>query len=581
MSEARVGSRPGPRDWQQHYDPGVPSTLKYEELTLPAALRRSAERHAHRTALVYLGTRIRYAELLQQVDRLAAALAELGVGRDTKVAIQLPNVPQAVMAYFAVQSLGGQVVMTNPLYTDAELEHQWQDAGCTLAFVLDFTWKDRLGRMRDRLPVRHWIACSLVDCLPWPKRSLARRKLSKLDPPKAADLSATAGVTTWHDLLRRGRAASGERPAPPAWTDLAMLQYTGGTTGRSKGAMLSHRNLASNVQQLHSWLPSVREGDETFLAVLPYFHVFGLTVCMLFPVWVGGAIVLQPDARDSRAIAENIARYRVTVLALVPMMFRSVTTLPGVEQIDLSSVKGVFSGSAPLPREVQDRFEQLTGGRILEGYGLSETSPVTHINPVEGVRKPGTIGMPLPDTDAKVVDAEDGRTELPVGGDGELLLAGPQVMEGYWNRPEETAQALLDGWFHTGDLAARDADGYFRIVGRKKEMIVVGGLKVYPDDVDRVLAGHPGVMEAATIGVPDARHGETVKSFVVKRPGAAVSEENLLAYCREHLAPYKVPRTIEFRDELPRSTMLKVLRRELLRQELERRAEHGRQEKQP
>jgi long-chain acyl-CoA synthetase len=576
VSGPRAGD--APRDWQRHYDPGVPATLVYDELTLPAALRRTAARHGGRAALSYFGTSISYARFLQQVDRLAAALSELGVGRDSKVAIQLPNVPQTVIAYFAVQMLGAQVVMTNPLYTDDELEHQWHDAGCTVAFVLDCAWKDRLVRMRKKLPVRHWIGCSLVDALPWPKRWFAHRRLLAQDPPRVADLSEIAGVTLWHDLLARGKPGLAP-PAGPKWSDLAMLQYTGGTTGRSKAAMLTHRNLSSNVQQLRSWLPTVVEGEDVFLAVLPYFHVFGLTVCMLFPVWVGATIVLQPDPRDTRAIAENIAKHRVSVLALVPTMFRSVTTLPGVESLDLRSLKGVFSGSAPMPREVQERFEQLTGGRILEGYGLSETSPVTHINPVAGVRKTGTIGLPLPDTDARIVDAEDGRTELPVGGEGELLLAGPQVMAGYWNRPEETAQALRDGWFYTGDLAARDAEGYFRIVGRKKEMIVVGGYKVYPDEVDRVLAGHPGVLEAATIGVPDDRHGEAVKSFVVRRPGAAVGEADLMAFCREHLVPYKVPRAIEFRDELPRSTMLKVLRRELLRQELERRAELGRQER--
>ncbi len=571
-----AGSSPGaarPRDWHRSYDPGVPPSLRYERLTLPEVLRRTAARHAGRPALLFGGSAVSYARLQERVDRAASGLAALGVARGSRVGIQLPNVPQAVIAYFAVLSLGAQVVMTNPLYTDDELEHQWHDAGCEAAIVLDYAWKDRLARMRGRLPVRHWIACSLVDELPAPRRWLAKARLARHQPPLVADLSGLPDVLPWRTLLARGRP---EPPGPgPAWDDLAMLQYTGGTTGRSKGAMLTHGNLSSNVQQLRAWLPALGDGDETFLAVLPYFHVFGLTVCMLFPVWLGAAIVLQADPRDTGAIVAAIARHRVSVLALVPTMFRSVNAFPGVDRLDLSSVKGCFSGSAPLPLDVQQRFEDLTGGRILEGYGLSETSPVTHVNPVQGDRRTGSIGLPVPDTDARIVDADDGRTEQPVGAAGELLLAGPQVMAGYWNRAEETAEALRDGWFRTGDLAVRDADGYFRIVGRKKEMIVVGGYKVYPDEVDQVLARHPAVLEAATIGVPESHRGEAVKSFVVRRPGATVREDDLMAFCREHLAAYKVPRSIEFRDDLPRSTMLKVLRRELLRQELLRRGELG------
>ncbi|MBM3986064.1 MAG: long-chain fatty acid--CoA ligase, partial [Planctomycetes bacterium] len=370
----------------------------------------------------------------------------------------------------------------------------------------------------------------------------------------------------------QGGAAAAPGPAPG---DVALVQYTGGTTGRSKGALLTHANLSANVQQMRAWMRDLRDGQEAFLAALPFFHVFGLTVSLNLPLWIGASIVIQPDPRDTQALVEQIARHRVSVLPLVPTMAQSLVALAGPQARRLSSLRLCVSGSAPLPVEVLERFEALTGARLFEGYGLTETSPVTHCNPLNGLRKPGTIGVPVPATDARVVDVDDPARELPEGEVGELAVRGPQVMAGYWERPEETAAVLRDGWFLTGDLASRDADGFFRIAGRKKEMIVVGGYKVYPDDVDRVLAAHPAVAESATIGVPHARLGETVKAFVVLRPGATADAASLSEHCRAQLAPYKVPREIELRDALPRSGVLKVLRRELLRQELERRAARG------
>jgi len=566
-----------PRDWHRRYDNGVPPSLTYESLTLPAALRRSAQRHPDRPALVFEGAVIRYAELQRLVDRAASALAALGVERGSRVAIQLPNSPQTVIAFCATLSLGAQAVLTNPIYTDDEIEHQWQDAGISHAFVLDAGWKDRLVTLAARVPVKHWIVCSVPDLFPWWKRLIARRMLARRRPPLVADIPERPGVLHFRTLLARGSHAPREDRAQI--DDVAMLQYTGGTTGRAKGAMLTHRNLSSGCQQLVAWLTTLEHGHDVFLAALPYFHVFGLSVCLDLPLWIGAAIVLVPDPRDTRGLLAHIDSRRVTVLALVPAMFGAITRLPDVERYDLRSVKGCFSGSAPLTRDTLERFEQLTGGRIFEGYGLTETTAATHVNPVAGERRIGTVGLPLPDTDARIVSTDDASVTLPVGGEGELLLFGPQVMAGYWNRPEETAAALKNGWFATGDLAARDADGYFRIVGRKKEMIVVGGYKVYPDEVDHVFADHPAVLEAATIGVPDALRGEIVKTFVVKRPGAAISEAELLAFARQHLAAYKLPRELEFRTSLPRSSVLKVLRRELLRQELERREELAREQR--
>jgi long-chain acyl-CoA synthetase len=325
------------------------------------------------------------------------------------------------------------------------------------------------------------------------------------------------------------------------------------------------------VQQLIAWFPTALRGTEVQLCALPFFHSFGMTVAMTFPLTIGATLVLLPNPRDIGALLKAIVTHRVTLAPQVPAIFNAVTQYPGIERLDLTSVKICNSGSAPLSVDVLRRYEELTGAKIVEGYGLTETSPVTHCNPVDSLRKIGSIGTPLPSTDAKVVDLEDGTDEMPAGEEGELILRGPQVMKGYWNQPAETDHVLRNGWFYTGDLATVDHEGYFRIVGRKKDMIIASGFKVFPDEVDRILMSHPAVLEAATIGVPDERRGETVKSFVVLRPGQSVTAEDLLAVCRSELAPYKVPRAIEFRPELPKSSVLKILRRELREQELKKR----------
>jgi long-chain acyl-CoA synthetase len=387
--------------------------------------------------------------------------------------------------------------------------------------------------------------------------------------PAIAKVSPGPGIHFFKDLIARTEAR------PPAVTvgldDVAVLQYTGGTTGVSKGAMLTHRNLSYNVQQAHAWLPALRVGQEVMLTALPIFHVFGMTVCMHLPVYIAATMVLLPNPRDVPMLIQAIEKRRVTIAPLVPALFNAINQFPGIERRDLSSVAVCVSGSAPLSVDVQQRFEALTGGKICEGFGLTETSPVTHINPLQGLRKVGTIGLPITGTDCRIVDMESGTRDLPPGETGELLIRGPQVMKGYWNKREETANVLRDGWLYTGDLAVMDADGFFKIVGRKKEMIDASGYKVYPDEVDRVLMSHPAVLEAATIGVPDPKRGETVKSFVVLRPGMSATAEQIVAHCRENLAPYKVPREVEFRNELPKSAALKILRRVLQDDEARRR----------
>jgi long-chain acyl-CoA synthetase len=555
------------RVWHQFYDSAVPPSLTYEPLVLPERLERSAAAYPEATAIVFLGSRLTYRQLKEDVDRLATALAALGVSKGTRVAIHLPNLPQTVIGYYATLSLGAQVVMTNPLYVERELEHQWNDADCRVAITADFLFASRVRHIRNRLPVKQYVVASIPEYLRFPLKQLAPLKLWRAKPPAIAHVAEGPDV----HLFRKLVAATD--PQPPKITvgldDVAALQYTGGTTGVSKGAMLTHRNLSANVQQIIAWLHCTH-GSEVVLSALPFFHVFGMTVCMNFPVAAAAAMVLHPNPRDLPVLVKSVIKDRITLFMGVPAMFAALNNFPGIEQKDISCVKSCFSGSAPLSVAVLERFEKLTGSRIVEGFGLTETSPVTHTSPMEGVRKPGSIGIPFPDTDSKVVDLETGQRELPTGEPGELLIKGPQVMAGYWNMPEETAAALKDGWFHTGDIATIDKDGYHWIVGRKKDMICAAGYNVYPDEVDGVLMKHPAVLEAATIGVPDEKRGESVKSFIVLKPGEHATAEEIIAYCKGNLAAYKVPRAIEFRDGLPKSGILKILRRELREQELAR-----------
>jgi long-chain acyl-CoA synthetase len=502
-----------------------------------------------------------YRQLKDRVDRFAAALAGMGVERGTRVAIQLPNLPQTVIAFYGTLAAGGTAVMTNPLYVERELEQQWNDAGCSVAVVTDYLFAHRIAAIRERLPIAHYIVTSIPAYLRFPLNLLAGLRLRLSRPPLAAFVPRQPGV---HPLRHVLRAEAAGRPRAAIEMDhLAALQYTGGTTGRPKGVMLTHRNLSANMQQVASWFVGARPGEEVMLGALPFFHVFGLTVVMNYAISIAAAIVLMPDPRDVRQMAESIAKERVTLAPAVPALFKKILDARDLGRLDLSSVTSCFSGSAPLLRDVLERFEALTGSRIVEGYGLTEASPVTHANPLFGTRKIGSVGVPLPDTDMRVVSLEDGSTEVPAGTPGELLVAGPQIMKGYWKQPEASAEVLADGWLRTGDIATVDADGYCFIVGRKKDLIIAGGYNVYPDEVDAVLAAHPAVLEAATIGVPDERRGETIKSFVVLKPDHRATAEELMAYCHRELAAYKVPRSIEFVTDLPKSALLKPLRRAL------------------
>ncbi len=560
------------RVWHRSYAPGVPSSVEYREKALPELVHEGTQRWGDAPGLRFMNAAMDYGELGGQIDRLAAALMGMGLTPGTRVAIQMPNLPQTVLAFQAVLRAGGIAVMTNPLYTPREIEHQWNDAGCEIALVMDFLYADRLKELRDRVPVKQWIVASIPEYLRFPLNLLAPLKLKRAR--LMADVPTGPDVHRFRELVDCVR----EVPTLPD-IDLdspAALQYTGGTTGVSKGAVLTHRNLSYQAQQLRAWLPEMIDGREVFLAALPFFHVFGLTVAMSLPLLIGAQIVLLPNPREIKGMIDSINRHRVTIFPIVPAMVNAINTHPHAKKLDVTSLKMCVSGSAPLAGDTLNAFEALTGGRIVEGYGLTEASPVTHVNPNEaGKRKIGHIGLPLPDTDCRIVSAANDEEDVPPGEPGELLIRGPQVMRGYWNRPGETAGALRDGWLYTGDLATVDDEGYFRIVGRKKEMIVAGGYNIYPDEVDRVLIEHPDVLECATIGVPCERRGETVKSFVVLRTKGAVSAEDLTTFCRERLAAYKIPREIEFREELPKSSVLKILRRELVEEELRKREAAG------
>jgi long-chain acyl-CoA synthetase len=558
------------RVWHEQYDKGVPPSIDYEEITIPQIFARTVKRYGERPAISFMNCNLTYAQLNDQVERFATALSSLGVKKDSKVGIHLPNLPQTVIAFFAATRLGAQVVMTNPLYTEREIEHQWTDAGVSVAIVLDALYARRIKGMRNRLPVKHYVVASIPEYLKFPLNVLAPLKLKKQKPPMIAKVEAEASVHHFKKLIQE------MVPKPPGVAvsidDVALLQYTGGTTGVSKGAMLTHRNISCNVQQATTWITGLKHGNEVLLSCLPFFHIFGLTISLNFPVYFGGLMVLMPNPRDIQGIVKNIEKHKVTMLPAVPAIFNAITAMPGIEKHNLKSIWVCASGSAPIPVSVLQRFEALTGVHISEGFGMTETSPATHFNPMAGKKKEGSIGPAWPDTDARIVDLENGDTELPVGAEGEMVVKGPQVMKGYWNRPEDTAEMIRDGWLHTGDIAKMDEDGYFYIVGRKKDMIICSGCNVYPDEVDEVLTAHPAVLESATIGIPDEKRGETVKSFVVLKPEYSTSADELIEHCRGQLAPYKVPRMIEFREALPKSTVLKILRRELRDEELAKRS---------
>ena len=550
------------KSWHRYYDKGVPYELDQPTDPLPRHLEKTAREFPQVTATEFVGARLTYGQLAEQVARFAASLSQLGVKAGDKVAIMLPNCPQTVIAYYACLSIGGVAVMTNPMYVEREMIHQFNDSGAKVLVSLDHLFP-RIDKVWKETQVEHLIITSIRDYLPFP--------LNLLYPLKAKKQNLNMKVPyggSIHPFKRLVEDSPGNPPRPEIdMEEVAVLQYTGGTTGVAKGVMLTHSNLVVNVAQVTSWLQSLQRGGERYICVLPFFHVFGMTTAMNWPIYIGATMILLPRF-EVKDFLKTIVKARPSIALLVPTIFTAMVNYPEISKYDLSSINYVVSGSAPLPIEIMNRFEEITGSVILEGYGLTESSPVTHVNPIESKRKAGSIGIALPSTDCRIVDLETGTEEQQVGQTGELVLEGPQVMRGYWNMPEETAETLRDGWLYTGDIAHMDEDGYVFIVDRKKDMIIAGGFNIYPRDIDEVLYEHPKIADAVSIGVPDEYRGETVKVFVVVKPGETLTEEEVIAHCKEKLAAYKVPRLVEFRDELPKTMVGKVLRKELRAEEL-------------
>lgn len=524
-------------------------------------LDRSVERYPQRPALRYFGKSITYRQLSEEVNRFATALNHLGVKKGDRVAIHLPNCPQAVIAYYAILKRGAIVVETSPLYVEREIAHQWNDAGTLLVITLDL-FLPAVKKAATDAKVERIIVCRIDDYFPLPLKIAYRCKT--LFRPRA-NLQSDPRCLSFKQLLTKNFPRVDDAKIDPG-NDLALLQYTGGTTGVSKGVMLTHRNVVSNVLQVRAWFHEAQDGKEIFIGVLPLFHIFGMNICMNFPLSIGATILLLPKF-ELQPLLRAINRCRPTVFAGVPAMFTAILNAPSLHNCDFSSLKFCVSGAAPLPKDVIERFEKATGAPLIEGYGLSEASPVTHCNPLSGTRRAGAIGLPLPDTDAKIVDLHDNKKELPRGEAGELAVRGPQVMRGYWHQDEETARVLQNEFLYTGDIAIMDGEGYFTIVGRKKEMIIVGGFNVYPSDVEETLNRHPAVAESAVVGLPDPVLGEIVKAHIVLREGAKLSVDEIMAYCKENLAKYKVPKVVQFRDSLPKNPLGKVLKWKLVGEE--------------
>jgi len=555
------------KPWFKFYPEGIPKSIPYPEVPLPQLLRDTAKKHPDHVALIFEDYKITYRELDELVDRFAAALHDLGISKGDVVALFLPNIPQFVITYYGILRVGGIVTAINPLYKEREVEYQLNNAEAKAIVTLDVLYPT-VKKVWKKTKVKSVIITSLKDYLPPVKRILG----TLLGKIPTAKVEREPGVYFLKELLAR------YPPEPPKVEidpkeDLAVLQYTGGTTGVPKGAMLTHYNLVANAIGAMYWLRA-REAEDVHMGVLPLFHIYGMTTVMNSSIYGAGTVVLIPRF-DPEKILSSIEKYKVTVFCGVPTLYAVLITHPKIDEYNLRSIKFCISGAAPLPPEVQKRFMELTGAVLVEGYGLTEASPVTHANPLDPTMKTvkvGTIGIPWPDTDAKIVDPETGTKELPPGEVGELVVKGPQVMKGYWKMPEETKAALRDGWLYTGDLATVDEDGYFRIVDRKKDLIKYKGYSVYPRELEDVLYEHPAVKLCAVVGKPDPVAGEIPKAFIVLKPEyeGKVKEEEIIEWVKERVAPYKRIREVEFRRELPLTTVGKVLRRVLREEELKR-----------
>lgn len=558
------------RPWLRFYQPGVPAELDIPAQPLTWLLDDAVKHYASQAAVLYFGNRLTYAQLSALANRFAVGLQKLGISKGDRVAIALPNIPQYLIAYFGTLRAGAVAVPTNPLYTEREMQHQLADSSARIIVMMD-DFYPTVRAVRASTSLEYVILTSPADYLPPLLRTLypLSQRGAKHQEPRLTDKERRedAMLHSMSDMLQSHAKAGVELydlHVSLSSDDLAVLQYTGGTTGLSKGAMLTHHNLLSNAFQARYWTPELQEGNEISLCVAPFFHSYGATVGMNLSILAGATMLLLPRF-TTKEVVQNIRKYRPTLFPGIPTMYLAIMREVGTHTEQLRSIKYCISGAAPLPAKIQEDFEAITGGKLVEGYGLSEASPVTHCNPLDEHCRNGTIGLPIPNVEAAIFDSKTGE-KLPPGEVGEIMVKGPNIMRGYWNRPEETEAVFFDGWMHTGDLGKMDEDGYFSVVERAKDLIVASGFNVYPREVEEVLFAHPAVQEAAVVGAPDEYRGETVAAFIILKPGIPATEEtkqDIVAYCKKNLTGYKVPKIIEFRETLPKSIIGKVLRREL------------------
>jgi long-chain acyl-CoA synthetase len=545
--------------WHKSYAAGVKKRIDYEKVTISEALTRSAKNFPDKTALNYMGKKISYKELNDLVNRFAKALTDLGIKPGDKVGVCLPNIPQVIISDLAIFRVGAVVVQNNPLYTERELAYQLNDSDSKLVITLTLL-VPRMEKIKPKTQLQKIIACHIHSYLPFPKKQLfpfvKKDMVRKIVP--------TEDVLVFSDVLSRYSPEPVEDVSD--WDSVGAILYTGGTTGVSKGVMQSHSHLSSNAQQAVAWFPSLQPGEERLVGNFPVFHTAGFAAIQNFTIWQAWEDIMVPRPEPQINI-DIIKKYKPTFLPGVPTIFVGLLAEPAFRSLDLSSIKGFFSGAAPLAADTIKDLNDLTGAMMCEVYGSTEAGPFVTITPWGGQVKPGTVGVPVADTDVKIVDIETGETEMPQGEHGEILIKGPQIMMGYYKKPEATAEVLKDGWFYTGDIGCFDEDGYLKITDRKKDMIIAGGYNIYPVEVDGVLFDHPKILEACTIGIKDEYRGETVKAFVVAKEGETLTQEEVIEFCRKNLAAYKVPKIVEFIDELPKTAVGKILRRKLKERE--------------
>lgn len=551
------------KPWLSQYPDAIPTSLDYEQKPVQSYLTEAAAKYPDKTAIHFMGKELTYQELYTSSLKMAHYLKGLGIGRGDRVAIMLPNCPQAVISYYGILYAGAIVVQTNPLYTERELQYQMEDSGARVIISLDILYP-RITKVIGKTSLDHIIVTAVKEYLPFPK-NLIYPYIQKKNTGIAVQVKHGGSNHLFKTIMEEGNTEP-LRTEFDFEKDLALLQYTGGTTGFPKGVMLTHKNLIANASMCDAWLYKGRKGNETILGILPFFHVYGMTTVLILAVMQGYKMVLLPKF-DVETTLKTIQKQRPTLFPGAPTMYIGLLNHPNLHKYDLSSIQSCISGSAPLPAEIQQKFEEVSGGKLVEGYGLTESSPVTHANFVwDNKRVKGSIGVPWPDTDSAIFSMDTGEP-LPPGEIGEIAVKGPQVMAGYWNRPEETAAVLRDGWLLTGDLGYMDEEGYFYVVDRKKDMIIAGGFNIYPREIEEVLYEHPAIQEVVAAGVPDPYRGETVKAYIVLKEGAHATESELNEYVRKYLASYKVPRIYEFRKELPKTAVGKILRRTLVDEE--------------